>query len=167
MNEYINQENLNASMRLLSSMSEMGLNQLREIDPEAAKRQEQMNALFEDQDFVNKFMACEEKEAMIQLCAEYGCVMTMEELDALLVQVHGTLKKLVDNDGELTEEDLEQVAGGGMFADFFKGVKSAAVNLAMKVVMNVAASCSVKAIDSCITKLEGIKANIAKKMDTV
>ena len=112
MNKKINQENLNATMQYVEKVSENALNQLRETDPEAAKRLEQMNALFNDEDFMNKFIACDEKEDMIRLCAEHGFVMTMDELDGLLAQTKGMLQKLVDNDGKLTEEDLEQVAGG-------------------------------------------------------
>ena len=70
MNENINQENLNATLHYLDKMSQMSLNQLRETDPEAAKRQEQMTELFKDEDFVSKFVDCEEKEEMIFNTAE-------------------------------------------------------------------------------------------------
>ena len=38
--------------------------------------------------------------------------MSEEELDTVLAQVSSLVKKMAHNDGQLTEEDLEQVAGG-------------------------------------------------------
>ena len=42
--------------------------------------------------------------------------MSEEELDNVLAQVSSLVKKMARNDGQLTEEDLEQVAGGISFA---------------------------------------------------
>ena len=38
--------------------------------------------------------------------------MSEEELNTVLAQVSSLVKKMAHNDGQLTEEDLEQVAGG-------------------------------------------------------
>ena len=42
--------------------------------------------------------------------------MSEEELNTVLAQVSSLVKKMAHNDGQLTEEDLEQVAGGISFA---------------------------------------------------
>ena len=108
----INGTNLKASLRSMDKLGERNLELLRESDPAQAARAEHMNEVFGDTEFMAQFFACDEKEDMIKLCEERGISMTMEELDEILGAIADTYNKLVANDGELSDEELEQVAGG-------------------------------------------------------
>jgi hypothetical protein len=64
---------------------------------------------------------------------------TMEEIDAILIAMGNTLIKLEENNGELSEEDLEQVAGGWTWGGFFKGLVMGVVVTAVIVGLAAAA----------------------------
>ena len=104
--------NLKASLRMLDKMGERNLEQLRESAPEQTERLEKLGNLLSNEDFAKQFAACADKEAAAKLFADHGFEITMEELEALMAQIKAIFQKLVENDGELSEEDLEMIAGG-------------------------------------------------------
>ena len=116
MSKTINQDNLNATLRMLDKMGEATLEQLKLTDPQQAERMEQLSALLSSEDFCKEFLACTEKPAAVKLFADNGMEMTEDDIAVLAAQIHAMAQKLVENDGELSEEDLEQIAGGGLFA---------------------------------------------------
>lgn len=112
MNKMINMENMNASLRMLDKMGEMTLHHMKETDPAAAEQLEKLGNLFNNEDFCKQFVACENKETAAKLFADNGFALTMEQVEALMTQLKAIGRKLVDNDGQLTEADLEMIAGG-------------------------------------------------------
>ena len=65
---------------------------------------EKLNELLEDPQFVDALSTTKSAEDMARLLGEYGVNVTAEELEGLVASVPAT--------GELSEEDLEAVAGG-------------------------------------------------------
>ena len=65
---------------------------------------EKLNELLEDPQFVDALSTTKSAEDMARLLGEYGVNVTAEELESLVASVPAT--------GELSEEDLEAVAGG-------------------------------------------------------
>lgn len=53
--------------------------------------------------------------------ANNGVELTEEELDIVLLQIKAVTKKLLDNGGVLSEEELKQIAGGGWLGATFLG----------------------------------------------
>ena len=122
MNNTINQEKLNASIRFLNKKGEACLEQMRLENPEAANYMEKMGNLFKNEEFCLKFYDCKDLQSAVALFVENGVEMTEEGVKALIDYVKAIIKKLRENDGELTEEDLEQVAGGGWGGAFLGGL---------------------------------------------
>ena len=108
----INRENLSASARMLDKMGEMNLQRMKEADPTAAEQMEKLGNLLSSEDFCKQFAACADNEAAAKLFADNGFAITAEQVEALMTQIKAIGQKLVDNDGELPEEDLEMIAGG-------------------------------------------------------
>lgn len=125
MNKMINMENMNASLRMLDKMGEMTLHHMKETDPAAAEQLEKLGNLFNNEDFCKQFVACENKETAAKLFADNGFALTMEQVEALMTQLKAIGRKLVDNNGQLTEADLEMIAGGegaGLTENAAKGI---------------------------------------------
>ena len=112
MTKMINNENLSASVRMLDKMGEMQLQHMKENDPAAAEQMEKLSNLLSSEDFCKQFAACADNEAAAKLFADNGFALTAEQAEALMAQIKAIAQKLVDNDGELEEEDLEVIAGG-------------------------------------------------------
>lgn len=136
MTKTINQDNLNASVRMLDKIGETNLAQLKLVDAAQAERMEKLGELLKSQSFLDQFIACPDLQAAHKLFEDNGLLLSQEEMDGLMLQIKTFAKKLLDNDGVLSEEDLEQVAGGlsagainggaigvffGVAAGFFKG----------------------------------------------
>ena len=72
---------------------------------------EKATELLKDEDFLKKFIAFDDADAVIALYKENGATITAEELKTI-----GTLlKNCEDDDGEIPDELAEQVASGGAF----------------------------------------------------
>ena len=112
MTNMINHENLNGSLRMLDKMGEMQLQHMKETDPAAAEQMEKLGNLLSSEDFCKQFAACADNEAAAKLFADNGFAITAEQAEALMAQIKAIGQKLMDNDGELDEEDLEMIAGG-------------------------------------------------------
>ena len=112
MTKTINQDNLNASIRMLDKMGEANLEQLKLVDEAQAERMEKLGELFKSQSFLDQFIAIPDLPAAHKLFEDNGLPLSQVEMDGLMLQIKTLVKKLLDNDGELSEEDLEQIAGG-------------------------------------------------------
>ena len=117
MSKTINQEKLNASLRMLDKMGEQNLELMKAADPQQAARQEQASVLLGDESFCKQLFSCADTQAAVQLFADRGLDLTEDEVKLLLVQIYAIAKRLMDNDGELSEEDLEQISGGHSAAE--------------------------------------------------
>ena len=78
---------------------------------------EQLMSLMKNKEFVEKMLKCKKAAEVQALFAEYGCELTLEEVNSLCKQLKSTFQKALENGGELSENDLEDVAGG--FAPLF------------------------------------------------
>ncbi|MFG6364067.1 hypothetical protein [Schaedlerella sp.] len=67
---------------------------------------DKLNALLEDEDFINKILNAEDPEQVSALFAENGVTLSVKEVEILRSRLENT-----DND-ELSEDQLENVAGG-------------------------------------------------------
>ena len=112
MSKTINQDNLNASLRFFQKRGEMQLEQLRAADPQQAELVEKLRALFHNEDLCLAFFSCADAPAAVQLLADNGIPMAEAEVKLLDTQLRAIAQKLMDNDGTLSEEELEQIAGG-------------------------------------------------------
>lgn len=86
-----------------------------------AANSEKMKELFQDQAFLEELFSKESAEDAQALLKERGVEMTVEELN----QFRKTLMdRMEGGGGELSEDDLENVAGGGVseFFDIFADV---------------------------------------------
>ena len=119
MNKTINQENLNSSLRFLEKQGEISMAQLKEADLQQAEKLEGVAVLFRSEEFCKQFLDCPDKQTAIQLFADNGFSMTEEEVEVMFLLVNTFSQKLLDNDGQLSEEDLEMVAGGSIGMTLF------------------------------------------------
>ena len=110
----INQEKLNGSIRYLNKMGDRAAESLREAVPEVSERLEHLGELLKDEEFCNQFVTSESKEAAAKMFTDRGFDITDEELTALATRTRELVNHLIENDGELSEEELERVAGGGV-----------------------------------------------------
>ena len=108
----INQEKLNASIRYLNKMGDRTVESLREAAPEVSERLEHLGELLKDEEFCNQFVTSESKEAAAKMFTDRGFDITDEELTALATRTRDLVYQLMENGGELNEEELERVAGG-------------------------------------------------------
>jgi hypothetical protein len=74
--------------------------------------EEKFAELIRDEAFAAALNNCGSAEAVKELLDKNGVDFSMEEIHAMLVVVGTLFQKLEENDGELTDEDLEQIAGG-------------------------------------------------------
>ena len=116
----MNSEKLNASVRYLNKVGESNLEKMKVDAPELAQRFEKLGALLSNENFAKQFAACADKEAAAKLFADHDFEITLEEAGDLMTQIKTMAQKLIDNDGELQEEDLELVSGGWSWIRFLE-----------------------------------------------
>ncbi len=78
-------------------------------------REERFNQLFEDQEVVRQVQAMSDPEEIRQFLASRGVDFTKEEMDSILLGIGEAVDKRMD-EGELSEDALESVAGGFAFS---------------------------------------------------
>lgn len=71
--------------------------------------EEKIKALLESEGFIDKMLACEEPEQVQALFAENGIELSLEEVKAIGAGLESALN---NEEGELDEDALEEVAGG-------------------------------------------------------
>ena len=139
MSKTINQEKLNASARYLNKLGEANVERLRSTHPEQAQQLEQLSTLFSDQDFCGQFLACPDKQTAVRLFADHGLSLTEEDITGLTIQINALLEKLVANDGELSEDDLEQITGGDWLGGLLGGIGGAILGAGLMALATVIA----------------------------
>ena len=112
MSKKINQEALNTTLRFLEKMGQSNMEQLKQTDPVNSQQLDKLDALFNNMEFCQQFLSCADKQEAVRLFADHGFTFTEEHIDKLVFQINGLIQKLMENDGVLNEEDLEQIAGG-------------------------------------------------------
>lgn len=122
MNKPINQENLNATLRFLEKQGEAALEELKVTDPQLAECGETLKLLFSDENFCKAFFSCPDRQSAVQLFGDNGIIITEAEVEGLVLQLYTMVKRLEENDGELSEEELAQIAGGSLFSTLGKGL---------------------------------------------
>lgn len=88
-------------------------------------RIEKLNELLSDIEVQNEVKAVKEPEELRKILSQHGLEFTAEEMNDILVQLGGYLveNNIMTEDGELTVEGLEQVAGGGILSAGITGLK--------------------------------------------
>ena len=131
-------ENMKNTAYMLEKRSAMLLEQAR-LEGEVPASVEKFMELLNHDSFREEVMNCASAEAVKELLDRNGVDFSMEEIDAILIAVGNTMIKLEENNGELSEEDLEQVAGGWSWGGFFKGLLVGAAAMVVIVAVSAAA----------------------------
>ena len=114
-------ENMKNTFYALEKRNSMMLEQARakgEVSPAVEKFVE----LLKDEAFVKDFANCASAEAVKELLDRNGVDFSMEEIDSILIGIGTLVQKLEENDGELSEEELEMIAGGFCWTSFWAGI---------------------------------------------
>jgi len=80
-------------------------------------KKEKLQALLNDDSFAEGYSAAETKEDLQKLFADNGIEMSMEDIDSLLADI----PEEKNGDGELSDETLENVAGGSLLTRIIIG----------------------------------------------
>ena len=96
MSKTINQNNLNATLRMLEKMGQANLERVKSSDPEQAEHLEKLDALFTNEDFCKALFACTDKQEAVKLFADNGVVLTEEAVELLTAQIKSMVQKLMD-----------------------------------------------------------------------
>lgn len=112
MDKEMNLEALNANLRMVDKQGEMNLEKLRWEDSAVAEKIEKMGELLKDEQFAKTFLAVDSAEEAVALFAGRGVEISEDEVGALAKQIATLSQKLVQNGGELDEDDLERIVGG-------------------------------------------------------
>lgn len=72
--------------------------------------EEKVKVLVQDEAFVKALINCDNPEDVQKLFADHGVELTLEEV----TQMGKALEKMDPQSGELSEDDLEDVAGGAL-----------------------------------------------------
>ena len=87
------------------------------------KRFEKLMELLSNEDTAKKLLALSAEEASTVLSAEYGVEISVDELNDIMLGIKDSAKELAG--GELSVDDLDQVAGGGKGSDAYNFGRSA------------------------------------------
>ena len=108
----------------------------------------------EDKEFAENILSQTEREKVIELAKEEGIELTLDNID----EVNEIIKKAIENfhDGELSEEELENVSGGGfsliisamVTANIIIPVASASVIASAAALSAVVSGASITALDA-------------------
>lgn len=98
---------------------------------------ERLNELLMDADFQEKSKSIQTKDELKILMGEFGLDMTPEQIDSFLIEL-GLLLSNEESD-ELTDSDLDDVAGGGLVTISLTGAAAAAFGIACGVTIGVGA----------------------------
>ena len=105
MKKEMNMDSLQANLRMLNKKSEMAFEQAKAVG-KTTPEQEKADALLNDEAFLEKFLAAETAEEAQDLFRENGLEISLEELNGLAKYIAEVSKKLIDNGGEISEEEL-------------------------------------------------------------
>ena len=116
------------------------------------KKIEKLNELLLDVDVQNEAKAIKDPEELRQILAQHGLELTADEMEEILVQLGGFLveNNLMTEDGELTEEGMDQVSGGG-FGAAIAGLKIGTAISGGNVLVGAAVFIGVCAVTAYVT----------------
>ena len=137
-------ENMQNTARMLQKRNEIILEQAR-LEGELPASVEKYLELMNHESFAQEFVNCASEEAVKELFDRNGINFTAEEIDAILCGIGTLMQKVEENNGELSEEDLEQVAGGWSFKTFLVGLVTGIVAGAVMAAGAIAICASVAA----------------------
>ena len=83
--------------------------------------QAEITALMEEEEFFAKLVTCQSAEETQKLLAAQGIEITLEEVTEFTALGENALKNQTSD--ELSEDDLDMVAGGGLFKKIKKAAK--------------------------------------------
>ena len=154
-------ENMKNTAYMLEKRSNMMLEQAR-TEGEVSPAVEKFLELLKDEAFAKDFANCASAEAMKELLDQNGVEFSMEEIDSLLIGIGTLALKLEENNGELSEEELEMIAGGFSWTGFWAGVGGgilmAAACIGCAVAMGVTAGAAAPAAAAGIAKVLAVGA---------
>lgn len=108
----MNKETLAANLQMLDKRGEQTLEAVKQNDPAAAEKLEKIGNLLRDESFAKAFACTNSAQEAVALFVERGVELTADEVTALAQQIRDLAQKLVENGGELSEEELENISGG-------------------------------------------------------
>ena len=116
----INMDNLRATGRMAEKQVNVALEQA-ELNGEVIP-QEVMNFLnaFKDDATRDAIFKAPDKAGVQKILNDSGVPMTEKDVDDFLAAVGNAGKQLAQSDGKLSEEELEQISGGGIGSWFKK-----------------------------------------------
>ena len=149
-------ENMKNTAYMLEKRSNMMLEQAR-TEEKVSPVVEKFMELLKDEAFVKDFANCASAEAMKELLDQNGVDFSMEEIDSLLIGIGTLALKLEENNGELSEEELEMIAGGFSWTAFWAGLGGgmlmAAVCIGCAAAMGFTSGAAAPAIAAGIAKV--------------
>ena len=104
-------ENMKNTAYMLEKRSGMMVERAR-MDGTLTPAEEKLVEHLEDKAFVQKLLNCGSAEAVKNLMDQNCIDIAMEEIQSMLAMIGTLAQKLEENDGELSDEELETVAGG-------------------------------------------------------
>ena len=126
----VNQDKLKASLRFLDKQGEMTVETLK-VNGQDVSKAEKLEELFKDEDFVKELAPTSNAAEAQAVFAAHGLELTAEEVKGISQQCAGCIKKLEENDGELSENDLEQICGGASGSDIAGSMTGAGIAFAI------------------------------------
>ena len=135
-------ENMQNTARMLEKRSQMMLESAK-ADGTVSAAEEKFIELLKHESFAQEFVSCASLEAAKELLEKNAVDLSMDELQSIQTAAVTILAKIDENNGELSEEDLEQVAGGWSWKSFGYGLLlgAAIAAVALAVVVITVGSC--------------------------
>ena len=89
---------------------------------------EKIRELFENEDLIKEMVMIGEPEDLQKWFFDHGAELSLDEVNKLKEEINKLKREVLNEDnlsgdGELFEDDLEAISGGGMFDTFRKYVK--------------------------------------------
>lgn len=139
-----------SSLSMLEKRNNMMIEQAR-ADGVIAPAEEKFLALLKDEVFGKELANCASAEEVKELMDKNGVDFSMEYIQEMLVAIGKLANTLEANNGELSEEELEQIAGGWSWGSFWRGAVAigcavAAVSLAVASVVVTGGSAAIPLI---------------------
>lgn len=154
-------ENMKNTAYMLEKRSNMMLEQAR-MEGQVSPAVEKFMELLKDEAFVKDFANCASAEAMKELLDQNGVDFSMEEIDSILIGIGTLAQKLEENNDELSEEELEMIAGGFSWTSFWAGlgggILMAAVCIGCAAAMGITSGAAAPAIAAGIAKVLAVGA---------
>ncbi len=89
---------------------------------EMTDQQQKLIALKDNEEFIHQLLAADTVEDAQKLFAEQGAALTIEEIEGMLKTAAEASNKIVTATDELTDEELDQITGGGLIKQLFNTV---------------------------------------------